>query len=182
MVTIVTISGSLRKESYNSRALICAREIAEEQGAQIIEISPNTIEILPLFNEDVEIPESVHEMKDVIEGADIIMIASPEYNHSIPGGLKNCIDWISSGEKNPFKNKVGIIMGVSTGGYGTIRAQKHLREVLAALSVYVLPQPELYIGPAHALFNDDGELVDEKTISKMRKLIEASIQYAEKIK
>ena len=104
-------------------------------------------------------PESVKKLKDAIASADVLLIATPEYNHSIPGILKNAIDWASD-ITNPFDGKVAAIFGASNGLNGTLRAQLHLRQVLAALNVELVPQPQVFIRTAQSAFMPDGSLVD----------------------
>ena len=107
---------------------------------------------LPLFDEDLRangFPESVKKLKNAIASADVLLIATPEYNHSIPGVLKNAIDWASD-KTNPFEGKVAAIFGASNGLVGTLRAQLHLRQVLASLNVELVPQPQVFIRSAQS--------------------------------
>ena len=132
---------------------------------------------LPLLDEDLKVngfPEPVQKLKDTIASADMLLIATPEYNHSIPGVLKNAIDWASD-ETNPFEGKVAAIFGASTGLVGTLRAQLHLRQVLAALNVELVPQPQVFIRSAQSAFMPDGSLVDQKIQQQLRRLIEATL-------
>lgn len=183
MKTII-ISGSLRAKSYNTSIanLIKSYLISKNNTVHLLE--PAELEI-PLFNLDISLeqfPKNVTALKQLVEDADMVVFVTPEYNHSIPGVLKNAIDWLSTGEKNSLGNKVAAIMGVSTGIYGTLRAQSHLRDILKALNVYVLPQPEVYIGPAGKIFNEQNECIDEKTLEKIHTLIDKTITFAEKLK
>ena len=119
-------------------------------------------------------PEPAKKLKDAISSADVLLIATPEYNHSIPGVLKNAIDWASD-ETNPFDGKVAAIFGASTGLVGTLRAQLHLRQVLMSLSVELVPQPQVFIRSARSAFLPDGSLVDKKIEQQLRRLIEATL-------
>ena len=118
----------------------------DDMNANVIELDLKTLD-LPLFNEDLRnngFPEPVRILKDAIAAADVLLIATPEYNHSIPGVLKNAVDWASD-KTNPFDGKVAAIFGASNGLVGTLRSQLHLREVLASLNVELIPQPQVYI-------------------------------------
>jgi chromate reductase, NAD(P)H dehydrogenase (quinone) len=178
-LNILALAGSLRSESYNRKALQIAKQIASELNASVVELDLKTLD-LPLFDEDLRangFPESVKRLKDAIASADVLLIATPEYNHSIPGVLKNAIDWASD-KTNPLDGKVAAIFGASKGLYGTLRAQIHLRQVLAALNVELVPQPQVFIGSEHSAFLPDGSLVDQKTKQQLRRLIEATLKLA----
>lgn len=180
----VVISGSLRKESYNKAVARIVGDYLDKRGIKTHVMDPEALQI-PLYNSDIrleEFPQSIKNLKQTIEGADIVVFVSPEYNHSISGVLKNAIDWLSAGEKNSLDGKVVASMGVSTGIYGTLRAQAHLRQILTALRTYMVPLPEVCIGPAEKLFDEQNNLTDEKTIEKIHTLIDETIQFAEKLK
>ncbi len=182
-INVLAISGSLRTESYNRKALQVAKEIASDLGAETREIDLRELN-LPIFDQDIQdkgLPESVKKMKAAIEAADILLICSPEYNYSIPGGLKNAIDWASR-EGNSFKGKVGTVFGVSSGRMGTVRGQVHLRDVLTGLNVIVVPTPQIFIGPAPDVFNPDWSLKDPKTIEKLTQLIQNTLTLAQKLR
>lgn len=137
-----------------------------------------------MFDADLrtqEFPKSVLTLKHEIESADMLLIATPEYNHSIPGPLKNAIDWASD-KTNPFEGKTATIFGASTGLYGTLRAQLHLRQVLAALSVELVPQPQVFIRSADKAFLPDGSLADPQLKKQLRKLIEETITLTQRKK
>jgi chromate reductase len=114
-------------------------------------------------------------------GADLIVIASPEYNYSVPGGLKNAIDWLSK-PRNVLGGKVAAIIGASSGPFGTIRMQPHLRAILTGLDVLVLPQPQVFIRNAREAFNPDGTFTDKKLEAQVRALVEKSMRLAEAMK
>ena len=171
-IHILAIAGSMRSESFNRKALKIATRIATEYGAIVEEFDLNTSG-LPLFNEDLRaegFPESVKKLKQAIAAADMLLIATPEYNHSVPGVLKNAIDWASD-KTNPFDGKVAAIFGASNGLVGTLRSQLHLRQILASLGVEVVPQPQVFIRSAHQAFLPDGSFADQKTEQLLRKLI-----------
>ena len=179
LLHILAISGSLRTESFNRKALQIAKRMAFELGADVQEMDLKTL-ALPVFDEDLRahgFPESVVTLKQAIEAADVLLIATPEYNHSIPGPLKNAIDWASD-KTNPFSGKTAAIFGASTGLFGTLRAQLQLRQVLAALNVELVPQPQVFIRSAREAFLPDGSLVDVQTFKQLRSLIEETFRLA----
>lgn len=161
-MNIVAISGSLRKDSFNTMLLRSLLELAPAG----MHITIADISALPLYDQDAEasFPATAQALKDMIAAADGVIIATPEYNRSIPGVLKNAIDWASRPySKNPFAGKQILLMGVSTGRIGTALAQAHLKQILSYLDARVVGQPELYLGPAKELFSDEGNLAEEST-------------------
>jgi chromate reductase len=178
-LNVLAFAGSMRLESFNRKALQIAQKIVSELNINIRELDLKTLD-LPLFNEDLRIngfPESVKLLKDAIAAADVLVIATPEYNHSIPGVLKNAIDWASD-ITNPFEGKVAAIFGASNGLVGTLRSQIHLRQVLAALNVELVPQPQVFIRSAREAFLPDGSLVDKKIEQQLHRLMEATLTLA----
>jgi chromate reductase len=161
-IHILGISGSLRNGSYNRELLVAASEMMPE--GIIFEFAD--ISQIPLYNEDdysVAIPDSVLQLKDQIRRADGIVIATPEYNRSIPGVLKNVIDWASRPRNTqPFSGKPLAILGAG-GRSGTVGAQGHLKQIAAALGMQILLEPEVAIQRAWEKFDGDGKLVDENT-------------------
>lgn len=161
-MNIIAISGSLRKDSFNTALLRAMQLLApEEMKITIVDISD-----IPLYNSDAEaeFPAPAQMLKDKIEAADGIIITTPEYNRSLPGVLKNAIDWASRPwGKNSFAGKTVLIAGVSVGGIGTAVAQSHLKQIMLYLDANVIGQPELYLGPAGELFDEKGELVNDST-------------------
>jgi chromate reductase, NAD(P)H dehydrogenase (quinone) len=176
---VLAIAGSLRSGSYNRKVLQIAKQIAKDLGANVMELDLKELN-LPVFDADLRengFPESVVALKKEIESADMLLIATPEYNHSIPGPLKNAIDWASD-LTNPFSKKIAAIFGASTGMFGTLRAQLQLRQILAALNVELLPQPQVYIRSAESAFLPDGSLADHQLMRQIRKLIEETLELA----
>ncbi len=157
---IIAISGSLRKGSYNTMLIkALAKLTPEEMRIEIAEIGD-----IPIYNQDDEaaFPATAQALKDKIEKADGIIIATPEYNRSIPGVLKNAIDWASRPwGKNSFARKPVLVAGVSVGKIGTAVAQSHLRQIMLHLDAYVIGQPELYL--TNEIFSDDETVSDEPT-------------------
>lgn len=177
---IVAISGSLRAGSFNTSALRAADEL-KPAGVMI---TMADISAVPIFNQDVlhkGMPASVATLVQQIADADAVMIATPEYNYSIPGILKNAIDWISKAPDQPFKHKPVAIMGASPGGIGTARSQYDLRKVFVFLDAYLLNQPEIMISAAHTRFDGNGKLTDEATRSLIAKQIVALRDWAERL-
>ena len=161
-LTVLGIAGSLRKASYNRGALRAAQQLAPK-GARI-EIFD--LDGIPPFNQDEEKnpPSRVTELKERVRAADAILFCTPEYNYSVPGVLKNAIDWASRpyGD-NAWDGKPVAVMGASVGALGTARAQYHLRQSFIFLNMRPLNGPEVMIGNAAERFNEQGNLKDEKS-------------------
>lgn len=171
-ITILGIVGSLRKDSFNHAALKAARELAPEGAVvELIELHG-----IPVFNQDEEmaLPAAVLEFKRRILAADAILFATPEYNYSVPGVLKNAIDWASRpfGE-SAWTGKPAALMGASPGSLGTARAQYHLRQILVAFDMPVVNRPEVMIANAAQRFDQEGRLADAPTREQIRKLLAA---------
>jgi chromate reductase, NAD(P)H dehydrogenase (quinone) len=162
MMKIVGISGSLRKGSYNSMALKAAQKLAPEG----IQLDIADISAIPMYNEDLRAsaePIAVTTLKEQIKAADAILLVTPEYNFSIPGVLKNTLDWLSRPPEPPFEGKSVAIMSASMGPLGGARVQYHLRQVLVFMNTFTVNKPEVFIGGAALKFNAQGELTDEPT-------------------
>ncbi len=170
--TVVALAGSLRRESFNQKLLVTARDLAPRDLGLVL----GTIRGLPVYDADVEeagVPSVVLELARAIAGAEGLLLACPEYNHGIPGGLKNALDWLSrKGVGFPLRGKPVAIMGASAGIVGTARAQIQLRQVLYAVGAQVLPPPEVLVGQAQNKFDDQGRLTDEPT----RALVSRSLE------
>jgi chromate reductase len=180
-IRILGIAGSLRRASYNRAALRAATQLVPEGAA----IDIFEIDGLPGFSEDDEQnpPEKVAELKRRIREADAVLFVTPEYNYSIPGVLKNAIDWASRpyGD-SAWAGKPAAIMGASTGMIGTARAQYHLRQMMVFLNAYPLNKPEVMIGQAQTKFDEAGNLTDEGTKDFIRKLVEALVAWTERLR
>ena len=179
---IAGISGSLRKSSFNSALLRYAQRIAPEHGLSI-----DVLEIgnLPLYNTDLEqtMPKDVTAMKEKVKGSDGLLIVSPEYNYSIPGALKNALDWLSRPYgQNSAASKPAAIMGGSTGMVATARMQSHLRQVLQYLNCPTLAMPEVLVPAVQEKINEQGEITDEKTKQKIAELLDAFQEWIEQLK
>lgn len=160
---VVGFAGSLRRGSYNRALLRAATELAPSALHVVI----HELDEIPLYNGDVEavgFPPSVVQLRDAIRQADGLLIATPEYNHGVPGVLKNTIDWLSRPPRDSALNgKVAAIMGASPGITGTARGQSQLRQAFVFTNTYALLQPEVLVGRAHEKFDADGRLVDQAT-------------------
>ena len=170
-LTFLGIAGSLRRGSYN-RGLIRAAVDLAPAGTAVI---PYDLADLPMFNADVEAegdPAAVAAFKRAIGEADALLIATPEYNHCVPGVLKNAIDWASRpAGRSVLTGKPVAIMGASTGGGGTARAQAHLRDGLAYTNGLVLPLPEVLVPLAASKFDAESTLTDPETREAVRDLL-----------
>ncbi|HEX6883541.1 MAG TPA: NAD(P)H-dependent oxidoreductase [Planctomycetota bacterium] len=169
---ILGLAGSLRKASYNRALIRAAAELAPPDAR----VEGFELDGIPPFNEDLEQtpPAAVLELKRRIRAADALLIATPEYNYSIPGVLKNAIDWASRpyGD-SAWAGKPAALLGATPGTLGTARAQYHLRQVCVFLDVHVLNRPEVLIAQAHERFDAQGRLTDEPTRERVRKLLQA---------
>lgn len=170
-MNIVAICGSLRKESYNLKLLHNFASLVPNSSR----ITLAFLHGIPLFNEDVEalsVPDSVHELAATICAADALVFGCPEYNYSIPGVLKNAIDWLSRHPKKPLAGKKAAIIGASPGRLGSARAQYHLRQVGVFVDLRFFNKPEIMVGEAHKKFDSVGKLTDAGTVELLKKLIE----------
>lgn len=176
-VHILGIAGSLRRGSTNRALLRAAAELAPEGvTVDIAEIGD-----LPLYNWDLEqehgFPEPVQRFRSRVAAADALLIATPEYNNSLPGALKNAIDWASRGGKEaPIKDKPAALMGAA-GRLGSVRAQMHLRTVLLHGNLQVVQQPEVLV-PSGDNFTD-GELTSERYRDQIRRLLDNLLEIVE---
>jgi NAD(P)H-dependent FMN reductase len=164
---ILAISGSLRRNSYNSYLVRISQELAPIG----LEIESFEISEIPFFNQDLEsdIPKSVEELRSKLSKSDGLLIATPEYNNMIPGVLKNTLEWISRG--NEAKNKPVAIMGASDGGFGTVRAQNQLLLLTSILGMRNSGSLRLPISNVDDLINEKGELRDPNTREKIKNLL-----------
>jgi chromate reductase, NAD(P)H dehydrogenase (quinone) len=169
-MNVLGISGSLRQGSYNSMALRAAHKLAPAGiTVEIADISP-----IPLYNDDVRLagePAAVTGLKAKVRAADAVLIVTPEYNFSIPGVLKNTLDWLSRPPEPPFAGKVVAIMGASPGPVGTARVQYDLRKVLVFLDAFTVNKPEVFISFAQNKFDAQGDLTDEPTAKLITELL-----------
>ncbi len=166
------ISGSLRQQSLNTAALrACQQALPPGVSMSLFDIAP-----IPLYNDDVYrqgFPAPVQQLRDQIQAADALVIATPEYNYSVPGVLKNAIDWASRPPSQPFDGKPIALIGATPGGLGTSRSQYHLRQVFIYLNGQVLNRPEVFISGAPNKFDQDGKLTDTATAEMLGKMLVA---------
>lgn len=177
---VLGISGSLRKASYNTALLRTAAELMPPQmRLEIFDLSP-----LPMFNQDLEkpFPEAVVEFRTRLAQADALLIATPEYNGSVSGVLKNAIDWASRPPRPPLNGKPAAIMGASTGNFGTLRAQLHLRQILTHVGALPLGKPEVLVARAEQAFDAEGRWIDAEGRGFLRDLLAALAQWTAKVK
>lgn len=176
---VLGISGSLRKASYNTALLHAAVDLMP-QGARLetFDLSP-----LPMFNQDFEkpFPAAVADFRAKLAGADALLIATPEYNSSLPGALKNALDWASRSPQQPLQGKPVAIMGASTGNFGTLRAQLHLRQILTHIGALPLGKPEVLVARAAQAFDSDGNLTDEAARGFLRDLLAVLLDWSARV-
>ncbi len=175
-IKILAFAGSLRKQSYNRALLQAALELAPPTcNIEIFDLKN-----IPLYNQDEEqnIPTAVQSLKEKVRAADALLIATPEYSYSIPGVLKNALDWGSRpyGD-NAWNNKPVALIGASMGMMGSARAQYHVRQVFVSLNMHALNKPELMVATAQDKFDASGRLTDSTTRQKMTELLKALVEY-----
>jgi chromate reductase, NAD(P)H dehydrogenase (quinone) len=177
---ILGFAGSLRKGSYNRMLLKAASELLPA-GATLETFD---LDGFPPYNQDLEpdTPQIVRDFKAKIKSADAILIVSPEYNYSVPGLLKNAIDWASRPPgDNSFDGKAAAVMGASGGMLGTARMQYHLRQTFVFLNMHPVNRPEVMVGFAKDKFDAAGRLTDEKTRQLVRQLLENLVAWGKRI-
>jgi chromate reductase len=175
---VLGISGSLRSESHNTKLLRAAGALlpAEVEFAVFGELKA-----VPPYDEDDDrdsVPEGAQRLRDALAGADAILIATPEYNSSVPGQLKNALDWASRPlATNVLRNKPAAVVGASTGMFGAVWAQAELRKVLAAIGMRVV-EGEVAVGHAQTRFDADGNLTDDDLLEQLRSVVELLVSEA----
>jgi chromate reductase, NAD(P)H dehydrogenase (quinone) len=181
-IKVLAFCGSLRSGSYNRKLLQIAMGFARELGADVTEVDLKELD-LPIYNQDIQnagFPENVKKIKKLVEETDALLIASPEYNYSISGALKNLIDWLSRGEKNSLGCKHAAIFGASNGPFGTVRGQFQLRSIFLAVNVSVLAQPQVLVPLADTAFSEAGGLKNIETENRLKKLIQLTLESIKK--
>jgi chromate reductase len=170
---ILAVSGSFRSGSWNTMLLRNAAELLPADAE--LELYDG-LKAIPPYDEDDDVqpaPPAVARFRDAIAGADALLFATPEYNSSVPGQLKNALDWASRPlATNPLRNKPVAVVGASKGAFGAVWAQAELRKVLAATGARVV-EGELAVGHAHERFDEHGRLVDENLREELAELVEA---------
>ena len=161
---VLGIAGSLRRGSYNRALLDAAVQLAPAS----MTVEPFDLADIPLYNGDLDAderrPDEVVALKEAVASSDAVLIATPEYNHSVPGVMQNAIDWASRpGGNSPLKGKPAAIVSASTGVIGGARAQQQLKLVLMSTFAFVLPHPGVVVGQATEKFDASGTLTHEPT-------------------
>ena len=177
---ILAFAGSLRKGSFNKALVRAAVDVAPDT----VNIEVFDLEGIPPYNQDNENnpPQIVSDFKEKIRNADALLIATPEYNYSVSGVLKNAIDWASRPkEGNPLEGKPVAIMSASTGRLGGARAQYHLRQTFIFLNIHPVNQPEVMMSDASHNVDENGRVTNEITKKLIRQLIEALIDLSKKL-
>jgi chromate reductase len=178
-IHVLGFSGSLRKASYNSALLRAAAELLPpDMTLEIFDLQP-----IPLYNGDVEkagMPAGVQRFRERIAAADALLIACPEYNYSVTGVLKNAIDWASRPPDSPLNGKPLAIMGAG-GGFGTVRAQNHLRQIVLHNDMMALNAPQLTVSRARDHFDEEGRLITERYREQLAELLRALATWTKRL-
>ena len=179
-LTILGISGSGRKGSYNTALLEAAKELLPQDATlEVVDVSK-----LPLYNQDLEhdLPEAVKELKKRIRGADAILIATPEHNYSVTAVLKNAIEW---GNRPPrdasWSGKPAAVISASTGLRGGVRAQLHLRQIIIDLNMYPINRPLLLVANARDKFDENLKLIDGESLQTLRAVLSSLVEWTRKL-
>mgnify|MGYP002735284016 CR=1 FL=1 len=171
-LNVLGISGSLRQDSYNTAALRAARDNApSDMRIEFADLSQ-----IPLYHQDQRdenVPAAVRKLVEQVRAADALLFATPEYNYSMSGVLKNAIDWVSREQPQPFAGKPAAIMSASISLLGGVRAQYDLRRAMVFLDMHCVNKPEVMIASAHERFDAEGRLTDETTGEFIGKLVAA---------
>ena len=176
---ILGIVGSLRKDSYNKFAITALLDLLPKD----VNLKIRDLKDIPLLDLELsyeDFPKSVKSLEEDVRQADTLIIATPEYNFSIPGILKNSIDWLSIIKDQPFQGKPCAILGASPGKLGTVRAQYHLRQIGVFLNLHFLNKPEVMISEAHNKFDKNGVLLDEQTKKHLKFMLDALVEFSKK--
>lgn len=175
-IKVKAVIGSTSSNSFNLKLV----EHMRKRYADKLEITPVFINDLETFSIDIEnnAPANVQDFKNNVADSDAVLFAVPEYNFSIPGAMKNAIDWFSRGDLT-IQGKPSFIVGASMGGFGSVRAQLHLREILSnpMLAPDLLPGNEVYVGAIHEKINEAGELTDQATVDFLDAVVENFIAF-----
>ena len=181
VIRVAGIAGSLRKASYNRSLLRAAQQVAPER----LRIEIHELDAVPLFNEDVEaagVPPGVAGLRQAIADADGLLIATPEYNHGVPGVMKNAIDWLSRPPRaSVLSGKPAAILGASPGMTGSARGQSQLRQAFVFTNTPAMLQPEILVARAHEKFDDQGRLTDERTRQFLGQFLERFVEWIDRL-
>lgn len=184
IINVIGISGSLRKKSFNTLLLEDLKNyLPEGVSFKILEIAD-----LPFYNGDLDLPQAterpaaVQKFRDALAEADAVVLVSPEYNYSIPGGLKNAIDWASRGKDSPLLRKPVALMGATPGGFGTVRMHLAFLPVFQFLDMKVVYKPDVLISNAPDKFDETGKVTDEKIIALLKEKLKNLVGLARESK
>jgi chromate reductase, NAD(P)H dehydrogenase (quinone) len=182
-LNVLVICGSLRKKSYNAAL---ARTLPELAPPEMKFVSAPDFETLPPYNQDIQdasgFPPAAEDFAAAIRAADGVIIVSPEYNWTIPGTLKNAIDWVSRMKDQPFVDKPVAIQSCSGGPMGGSRMQYHLRQSLVYLKAFTFGLPEVIVANAPSKFDQDLKLVDEATRGFVKQQLEGFAKFIKRVK
>jgi chromate reductase len=171
-VTMVGLCGSLRRGSFNRELLRVAQEVAPPGVSLVVA----EIGEIPPYDDDVRAagyPPSVHALREAVRAADAVLFSTPEYNYSVPGVLKNALDWASRPPDQPFAGKAAAVMGTSIGSFGASRAQYHLRQIGVYMDLHFINKPEVIIPLAREKFDAEGKLTFEPARELIRQQLVA---------
>lgn len=177
MIEVLAFAGSLRRASLN-RALLKAAAARAPVGVSFSIYAE--LSSVPLFNEDLEVdggPATVRRLRAAVARANALMIATPEYNQSMSGVVKNLIDWLSRGEPDVLSGKPAALLGATRGSWGTRLAQAAVRQTLTACGTVVMPAPQLYVASAADKLDAAGNVVDERTSALLAEFLESFKQW-----
>jgi chromate reductase len=180
-IRVAVLVGSLRKDSFNRHLAKAVEQLAPSD----LSFEHLRIDNLPLYDQDFDgqYPAECQRLKDEVSAADALLFVTPEYNRSIPGVLKNAIDWGSRPwGHNSWSGKPGAVLGTSPGATGTALAQQHLRNVLAYLDVKTLAQPEMFIKHDPARIDDQGQIVSEDTRKFLQGFVDRYVDWVRMLK
>lgn len=173
---VIAFAGSLRKDSFNKSLLYALKSL----GAEHLEIEVFDIKDIPLYSGDLEkegFPHAVDEFREKVKQSQALIIATPEYNYSVPGVLKNALDWLSRAPKGVLDEKPTAILGASDGRIGTARAQFYLKSILLDLNCFVMPKPDVFISFAQDKIDNQGRVTDLETIQHLEKFVNSFVQW-----
>lgn len=167
---VLALSGSLRRESFNTALLRAASALVPETMTLTLQL----LHDVPLYDGDVEaqgLPASVVALREAIRAADGVLISTPEYNNSMPGVLKNAVDWVSRGKDQPLAGKPVALLSAANGGFGGVRAQLAWLPTLTVLGTRWMHKPQFYLSNAQHAFAPDGSLLEERPREQLRGLL-----------